>query len=84
MLKAENPKAAKKHGENWLMSTDKLLIFQRDEIEQRLCVEDYNFIQDKKGSRQATFGANNVKLVKKLKHNLSRKKYLKREERHPS
>ena len=28
MLKAENPKAAKKHGENWLMSTDKLLIFQ--------------------------------------------------------
>ena len=41
----------------------------RDDIEQRLCVEDYNFIQDKKGSRQATFGVNDVKLVKKLKHN---------------
>ena len=35
------------------------------DINQRLCVKDYNFILDQKGLGQATFGEKGVKLVKK-------------------
>ena len=53
---------------------NKLFDISRDDIDQRFCVEDYNFIRDQKGLYQATFGGKGAKLAKKLKRKLSREK----------
>ena len=76
LKKAEDPKAATKHHDKWLMYTDKLFDISKDDIKQHLCAEDYNFIQDQKGPRRATFGRKDTKLVKKLKCQLSREELL--------
>ena len=53
---------------------NKLFDISRNDIDQRYCVEDYNFILHQKGLHQATFGGKGAKLVKKLKRKLSRKR----------
>jgi len=72
LKKAEDPKSARIHCENWHSCLDKLFDISKDDIKKHLCDEDYNFIQDQKGLRRATFGGKDVKLGKRIKARLQR------------
>ena len=60
-----------------------LFDISRDDIDQRVCVDYYYFIRDKKRLRQATCGGKSAKLAQKLKRNLIMEKNLIRE-KYPS
>ena len=73
MLKrAEDPKSARSHREKWHLCVDKLFDISKNDIKDHRCEEDFEFIQDQKGSRQATVGGKDMKLDKRIKGRLYR------------
>ena len=67
-----------KHQEKWHMCVDKLFDLSKKDFDKHLSTKDYLFIQNQKGPRKSTFGGKNLKQVKKLKRQLSKKELIKK------
>ena len=78
MLKrTEDPTSARSHRETWHLCVDKLFDISKNDIKDHLC-EDFKFIQNQKGPRQATFGGTDMKLRQtNQKTSMQRRVYLK-------